>query len=106
MLCAPDLLLGQVAVVTGGGSGIGRGIALELARAGSDVVVAGRREGPLRDVAAEVEALGRRALAQPTDVREWEEVRRLMAAAVETFGRLDILVNNAGGQFGAPFGEL
>src|SRR5215212_12251475 len=98
MLCAPDLLLGQVAVVTGGGSGIGRGIALELARAGADVVLAGRREGPLREVAAEVEALGRRALARPADVRDWEQVQRLIAATVEAFGRLDILVNNAGGQ--------
>jgi citronellol/citronellal dehydrogenase len=106
VIFVPDLLLGQVAVVTGGGSGIGRGIALELARAGADIVLAGRRQGPLQDVAAEVEALGRRALAHPADVREWEQVRGLMAAAVQTFGRLDILVNNAGGQFGAAFAEL
>lgn len=106
MVFAPDLLRGQVAIVTGGGTGIGRGIALELARAGADVALAGRRPEPLRAVAAEIGALGRKALALPADVREWEQVRSLVAAAVAGLGGLHILVNNAGGQFGAPFEQI
>jgi citronellol/citronellal dehydrogenase len=103
---ARDLLQGQVAVVTGGGTGIGRGIVLELARVGADIVVAGRRPEPLEAVAAEVSGLGRQCLAVPTDVRDWDQVRALVAASMGRFGRLDILVNNAGGQFGAPFEKL
>jgi citronellol/citronellal dehydrogenase len=106
MIFAPDLLRGQAAIVTGGGTGIGRGIALELARAGADVAVAGRRPEPLHAVVAEIEALGRRGMALPVDVREWEQVQAMVGEAVAGFGRLDMLVNNAGGQFGAPFEQL
>ncbi len=106
MVFAPGLLAGHVAVVTGGGTGIGRGIALELARAGAGVVVAGRRVEPLEAVAAEVRGMGRECLAVPTDVRDWDQVQALVAATTGRFGRLDILVNNAGGQFGAPFEKL
>jgi NAD(P)-dependent dehydrogenase (short-subunit alcohol dehydrogenase family) len=103
---APGLLAGQVAVVTGGGTGIGRGIVLELARVGADIVVAGRRLDPLEAVAAEVRAMGRQCLAVPTDVRDWDQVQAMVAATTGRFGRLDILLNNAGGQFGAPFEKL
>lgn len=106
MVFAPYLLQDRVAIVTGGGTGIGRGVALELARAGADVAVAGRRREPLEAVAAEVTALGRRGLAVPADVREWEQVQAMVAETVSTLGGLDILVNNAGGQFGAPFEKL
>ena len=106
MIFAPDLLAGQVAIVTGGGTGIGRGIALELARSGADVVVAGRRTEPLEQVAKEIRGLGRQAIAAPTDVRDWEQALALVALAVERLGGLQILVNNAGGQFGAPFHKL
>jgi len=106
MIFAPDLLAGQVAIVTGGGTGIGRGIALELARAGANLVLAGRRREPLEAVAAEVRDLGRRSIAAPADVRDWDQVQAMVDTAVQGFGRLDILVNNAGGQFGSPFKDL
>jgi NAD(P)-dependent dehydrogenase (short-subunit alcohol dehydrogenase family) len=97
---------GQVAVVTGGGSGLGRAMARELARLGAAVVVAGRRPEPLDETVALIEAGGGQALAQPTDVRDPEAVEALMAAAVERFGRLDVLVNNAAGNFVARAEEL
>ena len=87
----------RVAVVTGAGLGIGRGVALGLAHAGADVVLAARTEADLEEVAAAVEAAGRRALVVPTDVTELDQLERLVDRAVEGFGRLDIVVNNAGG---------
>ena len=88
-------LAGETAVVTGGGTGIGKGIALEFARAGADVVVAGRRPEVLEVAAGEIRALGRRALAVPTDVKKRGDVERLIETATEAFGGIDILVNNA-----------
>jgi 7-alpha-hydroxysteroid dehydrogenase len=88
---------GQVAVVTGAGLGIGRGIAIGLAEAGADLVLAARTESDLDEVADQVRSRGRRALVVPTDVTVQAEDERLVARAVEEFGRLDILVNNAGG---------
>ena len=90
---------GRAAIVTGGGSGLGRAIALELARLGAGVVVGGRREEPLVETVNLVEKGGGQAHAQPTDVREPEAVDVLVAAAVERFGRVDVLVNNAAGNF-------
>ncbi len=90
-------MAGRVAVITGGGTGIGRASALVLAEYGADIVLAGRRPEPLKKTAAEIEALGRRALAVPTDVTAPDECRALIDATVGEFGRLDVLVNNAGG---------
>jgi 7-alpha-hydroxysteroid dehydrogenase len=87
----------RTAVVTGAGLGIGRGIALGLAEAGADVVLAARTRSDLEEVATSVRGLGRRALVVPTDVTEEGQCRALLDAAVAEFGRLDILVNNAGG---------
>lgn len=87
----------RVAVVTGAGLGIGRGIALGLAQAGADVVLAARTQADLEEVAGLVEREGRRALVVPTDVTELAQLEQLVDAAVTTFGRLDIAVNNAGG---------
>ncbi len=96
---------GRVAVVTGGGTGIGRAIALGLAEAGAEVVVAGRRPEPLNEVVAEIEARGRRGLAVPTDVTVEDDVRKLAEVAA-AFGPLWIWVNNAGGLQGEPMGSL
>jgi NAD(P)-dependent dehydrogenase (short-subunit alcohol dehydrogenase family) len=90
-------LEGRVAVVTGGGTGIGRGSALVLAERGADVVLAGRRPEPLASTAQEVEALGRQALPVSTDVTDAGQCQALVDATLDRFGRLDILVNNAGG---------
>ena len=87
----------RVAIVTGAGLGIGRGIAIGLAEAGADVVLAARTQADLDEVAALVEATGRRALVVPTDVTDAGALEHLVATTVATFGRLDIVVNNAGG---------
>jgi NAD(P)-dependent dehydrogenase (short-subunit alcohol dehydrogenase family) len=88
---------GRVAVVTGGGTGIGRGIARVFAAHGADVALAGRRVGPLEATAAELEAEGRRSLVVPTDVTRIADCERLVEDTLTQLGRLDILVNNAGG---------
>jgi len=100
---APDANAGKVALVTGGGTGIGRATAMELARTGAKIVVCGRRAEPLEAVRAE---LGEDCLVVPTDVREPEQVAALVDQALERFGRIDVLVNNAGGQFLAPAEEI
>ena len=86
----------KVAVVTGGGTGIGRAVALALAGEGWAVAVAGRRREPLEAVAAEGSKLGATILGVPTDVSDAKSVRALFEKIVETFGRLDLLFNNAG----------
>jgi citronellol/citronellal dehydrogenase len=101
-----DANAGKVAVVTGGGTGIGRATSLELAGTGARVVVCGRREEPLDRVRAEVGTLGGECLAVAADLREPEEVARVVDAALERFGAIDVLVNNAGGQFSAPAEEI
>jgi NAD(P)-dependent dehydrogenase (short-subunit alcohol dehydrogenase family) len=98
-MLAEGTLDGKAAIVTGGGSGIGRALALELARLGAAVSVAGRRPEPLDETAALIERAGGRALAQATDVREPDQVDDLVNATVAAFGRVDILVNSAAGNF-------
>ncbi len=97
---------GHVAVVTGGGTGIGRAMALGLAEAGADVVIAGRRPEPLHAVVAEIESRGRRALAVPTDVTISWELENLAARAVAAFGPVTTWINNAGGLQGDPMGTV
>ncbi|OLT27243.1 short-chain dehydrogenase [Actinomadura sp. CNU-125] len=88
-------LADRVVVVSGVGPGLGRALALRCAAAGADLVLAARDENRLAEVAAEVEKLGRRAVAVPTDIRDETACVRLADTAVETFGRVDGLVNNA-----------
>jgi citronellol/citronellal dehydrogenase len=92
--------------VTGGGTGIGRAVALDLAGCGADVVICGRRPEPLEKTAAEIEALGARVLVVPADIRDDDRVVGLIDRALEHFGRIDTLVNNAGGQFAAPAEQI
>ena len=90
-------LAGKSCVVTGASRGLGRAIALAFADQGADVVLAARSVGDLERVRREIEAKGRRALVQPTDVTDLRQLQALAAAAVARFGRLDVWVNNAGG---------
>jgi citronellol/citronellal dehydrogenase len=99
---APGLLEGQVCVVSGGGTGLGRASALELARLGAIVVICGRRAEPLAAVVAEIEGAGGRGESVPLDIRDDEAVDALFDGVLERHGRLDLLVNNAGGQFLSP----
>ncbi len=89
-------LSGKVALVTGGSRGLGRAIALGLAEAGADLIIASRKLPNCEAVAKEVEALGRQALPRACHVGRLEELEPLLDASYERFGRLDILVNNAG----------
>src|SRR3990172_679945 len=99
---APDANAGLVALVTGGGTGLGRALAREYARTGAKVAIAGRRPEPLEEVRAELEAAGAQVLAVPeTDVREPDQVSALVDSVLGRFERIDVLVNNAGGQLAA-----
>ncbi len=94
---SPFDLTDRVAVVTGGGKGIGRGIVLALARAGANVAIAARTAADVEDVANEVRALGRAVIAVPTDVTSSDQLERLAARATSELGPIDIWVSNAGG---------
>jgi NAD(P)-dependent dehydrogenase (short-subunit alcohol dehydrogenase family) len=89
------LLEGKVGIVSGVGPGIGRAIALALAREGADVVLAARGDDTPRSVAAEIEGLGRRAISVPTDITDGDSCVHLAEATHAAFGRIDVLVNNA-----------
>ncbi len=86
----------QVAIVTGAAKGMGEAVCLKLASEGADVTLTAREVPPLDTVAREIEALGRRALVVPTDVRDEDSVRRMVERTLDAFGKIDILVNMAG----------
>lgn len=97
----PALFAGRTALVTGGGRGIGRGIALAFARYGANVVIASRNSENLKPTAREIEALGAECLAVTTNVRELDQVDALVEQSLARFTHVDFLINNAGGQFPA-----
>jgi len=96
------LLDGQVCLVSGAGSGLGRETALELARLGAAVIGCGRREEPLAETAGLAEGMVGSFGHEPLDIRDEAAVERLLDGLLERHGRLDVLVNNAGGQFLSP----
>jgi NAD(P)-dependent dehydrogenase (short-subunit alcohol dehydrogenase family) len=87
----------KIALITGGGKGIGASIAMAYAREGADLAICSRTESDLKAVAGEVEKLGRRCFYKPTDVTDKSQALAMVAGALSHFGRIDILVNNAGG---------
>ena len=96
----PELLAGKLALVTGGGTGIGRATAFALARAGADLILAARQQPPLTETAAAINAeTGRSVEVMPVDIRDLTTVSALAKQISDRWGQVDILVNNAGGQF-------
>ena len=100
-------LSGRVAIVTGGGEGIGKATATLLSQYGASVVIAGRTEAKLQKTAQEITAAtGGRCIGFPTDAREEDDVKRLVAHTIKEFGRIDILINNVGWSDRSPIADL
>ncbi len=99
-------LTDKVAIITGGGTGIGQAIALEFVKAGANVVIASRKQSNLDSTVEKIKALGKTALAIATDIRVPEQVDDLIKQTVDKFGRVDIMVNNAGASFMSPVEEM
>lgn len=103
---APDLMAGQVALVTGSGTGMGKATALEMAACGAEVALMARRREPLEETANLIRAEGGKAFVVTCDIREEDQIEATMAAIKEHYGRLDVLVNNAGGQYVAAARDI
>ena len=103
---AADANAGRVVLITGGGTGIGRATALEFARTGASVAICGRREEPLRSTLELIGSAGAPCFERPTDVREADQVERLIDETLDRFGRIDALVHCAGGQFMAAAEDI
>jgi NAD(P)-dependent dehydrogenase (short-subunit alcohol dehydrogenase family) len=101
-LFAPNTFKDQVALITGGGSGIGLATARELASLGAKIAIAGRNPDRLEEGRKTLEGDGATVFAKTCDIRDVEQVRQFVAAVKEAYGRVDILINNAGGQFPSP----
>ena len=109
MVTGKGTLAGKVAIITGGGTGLGKSMALLLAKEGCDIVVAARRTGAIEQTAKEVQEIGTRGLAISTDVTDSAQVNNLVDRTINEMGRLDILINNAGivrGQERKPLWEI
>ncbi|MDH4111750.1 MAG: SDR family oxidoreductase [Actinomycetota bacterium] len=103
---APQANAGKVALVTGGGTGIGRATALEFARTGAAIAICGRRREPIEAATAQLETSGAEVFGATCDVREPEQVAGFLDGVAERFGHIDVLVNNAGGQFAAAAEDI
>jgi 3-oxoacyl-[acyl-carrier protein] reductase len=99
MAKSPFSLDGKTAIVTGGGTGIGKSIAIEFARAGADVAICSRKLEHLEPVSKAIHDLGRRTFAMAVDVRQEDQVKAMVERAVSEWGRLDVMINNAGASF-------
>lgn len=99
-------LTGKIAIVTGAGRGIGKAIALSLADAGADLVIAARTTDQVEATAEEIRKKGRKVIALTADVRFKEQVDYIVSKTVQNFGKIDVLVNNAGGMFAVPTMEM
>lgn len=99
-------LEGKVTILTGAGTGIGKGMARAFAREGAPLILASRNQANLEETADEVRGLGGAALVVPTDVTDEDQVKALFATTMAEFGRVDILINNSGAFDGGPFEEL
>ncbi|MFQ5818325.1 MAG: SDR family oxidoreductase [Terriglobia bacterium] len=102
----PDLLSGRIVLLTGGGTGLGRSMALRFAELGAKLFLAARREEPLRQTTDDIRTRGGTAAWTSCDVRDFAAVEKMVKAAEEEFGRVDVLVNNAAGNFVAPTERL
>jgi len=100
------LLENKTAIVTGGGRGIGKAIAIELAKNGANIVIASRDMKEMKAAAKEITALGRKALAVKTDVTKLSDIKSMVKKTIKEFKKIDILVNNAGILFHGPFEEI
>lgn len=103
---AHDMLAGKTALITGGGTGIGRALAIAFAAHGANVAVVARREELLQETVALIAAAGGRATYRLLDIRDEEAVERVVEDLWTTFGRIDLLINNAGGNFLAPAANM
>jgi 2,4-dienoyl-CoA reductase [(3E)-enoyl-CoA-producing], peroxisomal len=103
---APNILVGKVAFITGGGTGITGGVARALAEAGARVALVSRKLEHLEPAAARINEAGGESIPVAADVRDYAQVERAVAATLERFGRLDIVVNGAAGNFLCPAEEL
>lgn len=103
---APDANAGKVALITGGGTGIGRATAVAFAASGAAVAICGRRPELLEATAASIRRHGGRCVVAPADIRESDEARGVVERVMSELGAVDVLVNNAGGQFQAPAEEI
>ena len=106
MIFNTSMLEGKVALVTGGGTGIGEVISRELARHGADVAITSRNPEHHAGITRQIQGLGRKTLAIPCDVRQPDQVEAMVGQVVEKLGRLDILINNAAGNFVCPMENL